>query len=110
DGGIWLRGYCDLALSRLLARLSARDRDEEQGEEAIGLLVDAAGAFAAVGDRRRYRQCLLELGHECAALGRPAEALHWLEAHRAGTGRAHARGRELWAEMFVQRSRLREAE
>ena len=43
-------------------------------------------------------------------LGRPAEALHWLEAYRADTGRAHARGRELWAEMFVRRSRLREAE
>ena len=45
-----------------------------------------------------------------ADLGRPAEALHWLEAYRADTGRAHARGRELWAEMFVRRSRLREAE
>jgi diguanylate cyclase (GGDEF)-like protein len=110
DGGIWLRGYGDLALARLLARLSARDGDEDLGEEAISLLVDAAGAFAAVGDRRRYRQCLLELGQACAAMSRPAEALHWLEAYRADTGRAHARGRELWAEMFVQRSRLREAE
>jgi diguanylate cyclase (GGDEF)-like protein len=64
----------------------------------------------AAGDRRRYRQCLLELGQNSAALGRPAEALHWLEAYRADTGRAHARGRELWADMFVQRSRLREAE
>jgi diguanylate cyclase (GGDEF)-like protein len=110
DGGIWLRGYGDMALARLLARLSARDGDDDQGEEAIDLLVDAAGAFAAVGDRRRYRQCLLELGQACAAMSRPAEALHWLEAYRADTGRAHARGRELWAEMFVQRSRLREAE
>jgi diguanylate cyclase (GGDEF)-like protein len=110
DGGIWLRGYADLALARLLARLAARDGDRELSEEAIGLLVDAAGAFAAVGDRRRYRQCLLELGRTCAATGRPAEALHWLEAYRADTGRAHARGRELWAEMFVQRSRLREAQ
>jgi len=110
DGGIWLRGYGDLALARLLARLTARDDDEEQAEETIDLLVDAAGAFAAVGDRRRYRQCLLELGQACATLHRPAEALHWLEAYRADTGRAHARGRELWAEMFVQRSRLREAE
>jgi diguanylate cyclase (GGDEF)-like protein len=114
DGGIWLRGYGNLALARLLVRLAARDpspeSEEEQGEEAIGLMVDAAGAFAAVGDRRRYRQCLLELGQACAALSRPVEALHWLEAYRADTGRAHARGRELWAEMFVQRSRLREAE
>jgi diguanylate cyclase (GGDEF)-like protein len=110
DGGIWLRGYGDLALARLLARLAARDDDEEHAEETIDLLVDAAGAFAAVGDRRRYRQCLLELGQACATLQRPAEALHWLEAYRADTGRAHARGRELWAEMFVQRSRLREAE
>ena len=111
EGSIWLRGYTGLALARLLARLAQRDADdEESGEEAIGLLVDAAGAFAAAGDRRRYRQCLLELGQLSADLGRPAEALHWLEAYRADTGRAHARGRELWAEMFVRRSRLREAE
>jgi diguanylate cyclase (GGDEF)-like protein len=114
DGGVWLRGYSDLALARLLGRLAARDGDadriEDLGEEAVSLTVDAAGAFAAVGDRRRYRQCLLELGQACAAMSRPAEALHWLEAYRAETGRAHARGRELWAEMFVQRSRLREAE
>jgi diguanylate cyclase (GGDEF)-like protein len=110
DGGIWLRGYGDLALARLLARLAARDGDDELAEETIDLLVDAAGAFAAVGDRRRYRQCLLELGQACALVHRPAEALHWLEAYRADTGRAHARARELWAEMFVQRSRLREAE
>ncbi|SDF67570.1 diguanylate cyclase (GGDEF) domain-containing protein [Blastococcus aurantiacus] len=110
DGGLWLRGYTDLVLARLLARLAARDDDIERGEEAVGLLVDAAGAFAASGDRRRYRQCLLELGQNTADLGRPAEALHWLEAYRADTGRAHARGRELWAEMFVRRSRLREAE
>jgi diguanylate cyclase (GGDEF)-like protein len=64
----------------------------------------------AAGDRRRYRQCLLELGRLTAALGRPAEALHWLEAYRADTGRAHTRSRQLWAEMFVRRSRLREAE
>ena len=110
EGGLWLRGYTGLALARLLARLAERDGDDESGEEAIGLLVDAAGAFAAAGDRRRYRQCLLELGQHSADLGRPAEALHWLEAYRADTGRAHARGRELWAEMFVRRSRLREAE
>jgi diguanylate cyclase (GGDEF)-like protein len=109
-GGVWLRGYADLALARLFALLSARDSDTALGEEAIDLLVDAAGAFAAAGDRRRYRHCLLELGQATAALGRPAEALHWLESYRADTGRAHARGRELWAEMFVRRSRLREAE
>ena len=107
---VWLRGYTDLVLARVLARLADRDGDEEQGEEAVGLLVDAAGSFVAAGDRRRYRQCLLELGQHTADLGRPAEALHWLEAYRADTGRAHARGRELWAEMFVRRSRLREAE
>ena len=73
-------------------------------------MASAAGAFAAAGDRRRYRQCLLELGQHCADLGRPAEALHWLEAYRADTGRAHTRSREMWADMFVQRSRLREAE
>ena len=110
EGGLWLRGYTGLALARLLVRLAERDDDAEDGEEAIGLLVDAAGAFAAAGDRRRYRQCLLELGQHCADLGRPAEALHWLEAYRADTGRAHARSREMWADMFVQRSRLREAE
>jgi diguanylate cyclase (GGDEF)-like protein len=110
DGSVWLRGYTDLALARLLARLGRRDGDEELGEEAIGLLVDAAGSFAAAADQRRYRQCLLELGRNTADLGRPAEALHWLEAYRADTGRAHASGRELWAEMFVRRSRLREAE
>jgi diguanylate cyclase (GGDEF)-like protein len=109
-GGQWLRGYTDLVLARLLARLAQRDDDEEYGEEAIELLVDAAGAFVASGDRRRYRQCLLELGQNNADLGRPAEALHWLEAYRADTGRAHSRGREMWAEMFVRRSRLREAE
>ena len=87
-----------------------RDGDAGSGEEAVQLLVDAAGAFVAAGDRRRYRQCLLELGRLTADLGRPAEALHWLEAYRADTGRAHARGRQLWAEMFVRRSRLREAE
>ncbi|RBY84161.1 GGDEF domain-containing protein [Blastococcus sp. TF02A-30] len=110
EGGLWLRGYTDLALARLLARLAQRDGDEASGEEAVQLMVDAAGAFASAGDRRRYRQCLLELGQNSADLGRPAEALHWLEAYRADTGRAHARGRELWAEMFVRRSRLREAE
>ncbi|TQN38130.1 diguanylate cyclase (GGDEF)-like protein [Blastococcus colisei] len=109
-GGLWLRGYTDLVLARLLVRVAQRDEDEEYGEEAIGLLVDAAGAFVASGDRRRYRQCLLELGQNSADLGRPAEALHWLEAYRADTGRAHSRGREMWAEMFVRRSRLREAE
>ncbi|RBY75015.1 GGDEF domain-containing protein [Blastococcus sp. TF02-09] len=110
DGDVWLRGYTDLVLGRLLARLASRDGDRIRGEEAVQLLVDAAGAFAASGDRRRYRQCLLELGQNTADLGRPAEALHWLEAYRSDTGRAHARGRELWAEMFVRRSRLREAE
>lgn len=110
DGGLWLRGYTDLVLARLLARFAARDGDLVRGEEAVQLLVDASGAFAASGDRRRYRQCLLELGQNTADLGRPAEALHWLEAYRADTGRAHARGRALWAEMFVRRSRLREAE
>ena len=107
---VWLRGYTDLVLARVLACLAERDGDPAQGEEAVGLLVDAAGAFVAAGDRRRYRQCLLELGQNTADLGRPAEALHWLEAYRADTGRAHARGREMWAEMFVRRSRLREAE
>jgi diguanylate cyclase (GGDEF)-like protein len=110
EGSLWLRGYTGLALARLLVRLAERDDDADTGEEAIGLLVDAAGAFAAAGDRRRYRQCLLELGQHCADLGRPAEALHWLEAYRSDTGRAHARSREMWAEMFVRRSRLREAE
>jgi diguanylate cyclase (GGDEF)-like protein len=110
DGGTWLRGYADLVLARLLARL-ARDRSGGGHDaEATDLLVDAAGAFAASGDRRRYRQCLLELGQNTAAMGRPAEALHWLEAYRADSRRAHARSRELWAEMFVRRSRLREAE
>jgi diguanylate cyclase (GGDEF)-like protein len=109
-GGLWLRGYTDLVLARLLVRLARRDNEDEYGEEAIGLLVDAAGAFVASGDRRRYRQCLLELGQNSADLGRPAEALHWLESYRADTGRAHSRGREMWAEMFVRRSRLREAE
>jgi diguanylate cyclase (GGDEF)-like protein len=110
EGGLWLRGYTGLALARLLVRLAERDDDADSGEEAIGLLVDAAGAFAAGGDRRRYRQCLLELGQHCADLGRPAEALHWLGAYRADTGRAHTRNREMWADMFVRRSRLREAE
>jgi diguanylate cyclase (GGDEF)-like protein len=111
DGGLWLRGFTDLALGRLLARIGERGaRPATSGEEAAQLLVDAAGSFVAAGDRRRYRQCLLELGRLTADLGRPAEALHWLEAYRADTGRAHARGRQLWAEMFVRRSRLREAE
>ncbi|RBY96404.1 GGDEF domain-containing protein [Blastococcus sp. TF02-8] len=110
DAGIWLRGYTDLVLARLLTTVAKRDGDVVLAEEAIDLLVDASGAFAATGDRRRYRQTLLELGQDNADLGRPAEALHWLEAYRADTGRAHARGRELWAEMFVRRSRLREAE
>jgi diguanylate cyclase (GGDEF)-like protein len=109
-GGVWLRGFTDLVLARLLVRMTQRDDDEEYGEEGIGLMVDAAGAFVSSGDRRRYRQCLLELGQNSADLGRPAEALHWLEAYRADTGRAHSRGREMWAEMFVRRSRLREAE
>jgi diguanylate cyclase (GGDEF)-like protein len=109
DGGLWLRAFTDLALGRLLARVGERGRGET-GEEAVQLLVDSAGAFVAAGERRRYRQCLLELGRLTADLGRPAEALHWLEAYRADTGRAHVRGRQLWAEMFVRRSRLREAE
>jgi diguanylate cyclase (GGDEF)-like protein len=110
DGGLWLRGYADLVLARLLATLGQRDGDAATGEEAVELLVNAGGEFAAAGDRRRYRQSLLELGQHCADLGRPAEALHWLEAYRADTGRAHSRGREMWADMFVRRSRLREAE
>jgi diguanylate cyclase (GGDEF)-like protein len=110
DGGIWLGGYADLVLARLLTRLSRSRAGGGHDAEATDLLVDAAGAFAATGDRRRYRQCLLELGQSTAAMGRPAEALHWLEAYRTDTGRAHAHGRELWAEMFVRRSRLREAE
>jgi diguanylate cyclase (GGDEF)-like protein len=110
EGSLWLRAFTGLVLARLLARLAERDGDQSLGEEAVNLLVDAAGAFAAAGDRRRYRQSLLELGQNTADLGRPAEALHWLEAYRADTGRAHSRGRELWAEMFVRRSRLREAE
>ncbi|MCZ2858579.1 GGDEF domain-containing protein [Blastococcus sp. VKM Ac-2987] len=110
EGGLWLRGYTDQVLARLLAALARRDGDTAVGEEAIDLLVDASGAFAATGDRRRYRQSLLELGQDYADLGRPAEALHWLMAYRADTGRSHARGRQLWAEMFVRRSRLREAE
>jgi diguanylate cyclase (GGDEF)-like protein len=110
EGSIWLRAYTGLALARLLFRLAQRNDDAETGEEAIGLLVDAAGAFVASGDRRRYRQSLLELGQNSADLGRPAEALHWLEAYRADTGRAHSRGRQMWADMFVRRSRLREAE
>jgi hypothetical protein len=76
DGGIWLRGYADLVLARLLARLSRSQSGGGHGAEATDLLVDAAGAFAATGDRRRYRQCLLELGQSTAAMGRPAEALH----------------------------------
>jgi diguanylate cyclase (GGDEF)-like protein len=110
DGGLWLRGYADLVLARLLAAVGQRDDDAISGEEAVELLVNAAGEFTAAGDRRRYRQSLLELGQHCADLGRPAEALHWLEAYRAETGRAHSRGREMWADMFVRRSRLREAE
>jgi diguanylate cyclase (GGDEF)-like protein len=110
EGSVWLRGYTALALARLLVRFAQRDEAEESAEEGIALLVDAAGAFAAAGDRRRYRQCLLELGQNAADLGRPAEALHWLESYRTDTGRAHARGREMWADMFVRRSRLREAE
>jgi diguanylate cyclase (GGDEF)-like protein len=43
-------------------------------------------------------------------MGSTVEALHWLEAYRAETSRTHVRGRELWAEMFIRRSRLREAE
>jgi diguanylate cyclase (GGDEF)-like protein len=123
-GGLWLLGYADLVLARLLFRLCEREAGREAaaghprttgeagttGGEATELLVAAAGAFAAVGDRRRYRQCLLELGQTTAVMGRTAEALHWLEAYRAETTRAHLRGRELWAEMFVRRSRLREAE
>ncbi len=109
ERGLWLRGFTDLALGRLLARIGERG-PRDPAEEAVQLLVDAAGAFVAAGDRRRYRQCLLELGRLTADLGRPAEALHWLEAYRSDTGRAHARGRQLWADMFVRRSRLREAE
>ncbi|PRY44375.1 diguanylate cyclase (GGDEF)-like protein [Geodermatophilus tzadiensis] len=109
-GSTWLRGYTDLALARLLGRLSQLHSGGGHAEEATDLLVDAAGAFAATADRRRYRQCLLELGQATAARGRPAEALYWLDAYRTDTGRAHARSRELWAEMFVRRSRLREVE
>ncbi|MFQ1003152.1 diguanylate cyclase [Modestobacter sp. SSW1-42] len=108
----WLTGYTDLVLARLLSKRCAVDLDPDhpQGDEAVQRLVTASGAFAAVGDRRRYRQCLLELGQASAALGHTTEALHWLEAYRAETSRTHLYGRELWAEMFVRRSRLREAE
>jgi diguanylate cyclase (GGDEF)-like protein len=109
-GSTWLRGYTDLALARLLGRLSQEHSGGGGGEEAADLLVDASGAFAATADRRRFRQCLLELGQATAAMGRPAEALYWLDAYRADTGRAHARSRALWAETFVRRSRLREVE
>lgn len=109
---LWLVGYADLALARLLSRLCARDDlpGRPHGEEAVELLVAASGAFAAAADRRRYRQCLLELGQATAAMGATVEALHWLEAYRAETTAAHLRHRELWAEMFIRRSRLREAE
>jgi diguanylate cyclase (GGDEF)-like protein len=116
EGGVWLRGFTDLILGRLLARLAEAGRAAEDdsaaatGAEAVDLLADAAGAFAASGDRRRYRQSLLEIGQLTADLGRPAEALHWLDAYRLDAGRAHARGREMWAQMFVRRSRLRDAE
>ncbi|SSC23985.1 diguanylate cyclase (GGDEF) domain-containing protein, partial [Klenkia terrae] len=111
EGGPWLRGYADLALSRLLSRIAGPpDAMGPHAEEAAELLHAAATAFAGVGDQRRYRQCLLELGRSTAALGRASEALHWLEAYRADTVRMHHRSRELWAEMFVRRSRLREAE
>jgi diguanylate cyclase (GGDEF)-like protein len=112
DAALWLVGYADLVLSRLLSQLRARDAVpvRAQGEEAVELLVTASGAFAAAGDRQRYRQCLLELGQANAAMGSTVEALHWLEAYRAESSRAHLHGRELWAEMFVRRSRLREAE
>ncbi|MCV2490575.1 GGDEF domain-containing protein [Geodermatophilus sp. YIM 151500] len=110
EGTLWLRGLTDLVLARLLVRLAARDDEPATGEEAVQLMVDAASAFVVAGDRRRHRQCLLELGQVTAAQGRPAEALHWLEAYRADTRRAHAHSRQLWAEMFVRRSRLREAE
>jgi diguanylate cyclase (GGDEF)-like protein len=112
EAALWLVGYADLALARLLARLCARDATpgRPQGEEAVELLVTASGAFAAAGDRRRYRQCLLELGQATAAMGNTVEALHWLEAYRAETTHSHLRHRELWAEMFIRRSRLREAE
>jgi diguanylate cyclase (GGDEF)-like protein len=76
----------------------------------VELLVAASGEFARAGDRRRYRQCLLELGQAAAAMNRTVEALHWLEGYRHETTRAHLRSRELWAELFVRRSRLREAE
>ena len=119
EGGLHLLGYADLVLARLLisrcegAPASTAEDAEGRtgtGAEATDLLVGAAGAFAASGDRRRYRQCLLELGQASAALGHTAEALHWLEAYRAETTRTQLRGRELWAEMFVRRSRLREAQ
>jgi diguanylate cyclase (GGDEF)-like protein len=119
EGDLHLLGYADLALARLLLSRcegAAASTPEDaatraaSGDEAIGLLVGAAGSFAASGDRRRYRQCLLELGQASAAQGHPAEALHWLEAYRAEANRTHSRGRELWAEMFVRRSRLREAQ
>ncbi|MEI4273967.1 GGDEF domain-containing protein [Klenkia sp. LSe6-5] len=111
EGSPWLRGYADLALSRLLSRVAGPpDALGAEAEEAADLLYEAASAFAGAGDRRRYRQCLLELGRTTAALGRAAEALQWLEAYRTETVRVHHRSRELWAEMFVRRSRLREAE
>ena len=110
EGSLWLRGYTGLALARLLARLAQRDPTTRAARRRSACSSTPPGRFVAAGDRRRYRQCLLELGQNTADLGRPAEALHWLEAYRADTGRAHARGRELWAEMFVRRSRLREAE
>jgi diguanylate cyclase (GGDEF)-like protein len=112
DAPFWLRGHADLVLARLLIRLSARDATpgHPQATEAVALLVDASGEFARAADRRRYRQCLLELGQATAAMGHTFEALTWLEAYRSETARAQVRGRELWGELFVRRSRLREAE
>jgi diguanylate cyclase (GGDEF)-like protein len=111
DGGLWLLGYADLVLARLLVRLHAPGAARQPAEEeATELLVAAAGAFAAVEDHRRYRQCLLELGQTTAAAGRTVEALHWLDAYRAETTRVHLRGQEVWAEMFVRRSRLHDAQ
>ena len=111
SGGMWLRAYTDLVLARLLARLAERDDDGEQRR----------GVHRAAGRRRGCLRwppataaatasaCSSSAATRPTWAAPPRRCTGWRPTAPTPAARTPAAG-ELWAEMFVRRSRLREAE